>query len=143
MVLLPAFLDPPLAGGFCVSWYLIEALGLLEAAEAEPLLQPLVDHPDIDVRKSAIATLKRITTQGPLEIHECTAFESGGADPGGVFRKGGLPGRPLSRYTSGLGSTAKGTSFVHHSRSPTSESSSVVCQNSDQYGNFRSRMDRM
>jgi HEAT repeat protein len=57
---LPAFLDPPPAGGFCVSWYLIEALGSLKAVEAEPLLQPLVHHPDIDVRKSAVIALERI-----------------------------------------------------------------------------------
>ena len=60
---LPAFLDPPPAGGFCVSWYLIEALGVLRAVEAEPLLQPLVDHPDIDVRKSAVIARQRIAME--------------------------------------------------------------------------------
>jgi len=39
----------------------IVALGLLKALEAEPHLRPLVDHPDIDVRKSTVSALERIT----------------------------------------------------------------------------------
>jgi HEAT repeat protein len=56
---LPDFLPEPV-GGFCVSWYLIEALGLLNAVEAEPLIRPLIDHPDVNVRKDAIRALKRL-----------------------------------------------------------------------------------
>ena len=57
---LPAFLDPVPVGGWCVSWYLIEALGVLNAIEAAPLLAPLISHPDVDVRKSAASALRRL-----------------------------------------------------------------------------------
>ena len=56
-------LERAVVDNHCLAWYVIDALGALGDGSLASLLTPLLNHGDIDVRKSAAAALKRVAVE--------------------------------------------------------------------------------